>query len=139
MAKSLRKGQIGVEYMIIAGFVVFLILGVLGIAFFYSNQTTDVIRINQLTNFADKLIISGESVFYSGEPSKLTVTSYLPLGVQNISIFDKEILVRIRTNSGMAVMSFSSNVPVSGNISITEGVKVIEILAGSNEVVFREK
>jgi uncharacterized protein (UPF0333 family) len=127
-----KKGQISIEYLIVIGFVVFLVLGILGIAFFYSSGTNDKIRIDQITHYANKIISSSETVFYSGEPSKLTLTAYLPAGVNNVNVTGSEIIFTVSTGSGTARISFSSNVPLQGSLSNTEGVKRIEVLADQN-------
>lgn len=133
-----KKGQISTEYLIVVGFVVFLVLGILGVAFFYTSITSDQIKISQVSSFMNKIISSAESVFYAGEPSKLTVTGYLPVGVNRLDITSTEIIVGITTGSGVTTMSFSSNVPLTGNISYTEGVKRLEILAQQDEVSITE-
>ncbi|MEK6915050.1 MAG: hypothetical protein AABW89_00730 [Nanoarchaeota archaeon] len=133
-----KRGQISTEYLIVVGFVVFLVLGILGVAFFYTSITSDQIKISQVSSFMNKIISSAESVFYAGEPSKLTVTGYLPVGVNRLDITSTEIIVGITTSSGVSTMSFSSNVPLIGNISHTEGVKRLEILAQQDEVSITE-
>ncbi len=134
----LRRGQISTEYLIVIGFVVFLVLSILAVAFFYTSVTNDQIKVSQVSNFAQKIISSSESVFYAGEPSKLTLTGYIPAGVQSITIASEEIIVSISTSSGVTTMSFSSNVPLSGELSISEGVRRIEVLAQQNEVLIHE-
>ncbi len=133
-----KRGQISTEYLIVVGFVVFLVLGILGVAFFYTSITNDQIKVSQVSNFANKIISSAESVFYAGEPSKLTLTGYLPIGIKSFEILPNEIVVSISTSSGVTKMSFTSNVPLSGNISSTDGVKRIEVLAQQDEVLISE-
>ncbi len=133
-----KRGQISTEYLIVVGFVTFLVLGILGVAFFYTSVTNDQIKVSQVSNFANKIISSAESVFYAGEPSKLTLTGYLPIGITRFEILSGEIVVSITTSSGLTTMSFTSNVPLSGNISHIDGVKRIEVLAQQNEVLISE-
>lgn len=133
-----KRGQVSTEYLIVVGFVTFLVLGILGVAFFYTSITNDQIKVSQVSNFANKIISSSESVFYAGEPSKLTLNGYLPIGVNSFEIMQNEIVVSITTSSGITTMSFTSNVPLSGNISHTDGVKRIEVLAQQDEVLISE-
>ena len=81
-----KRAQIGVEYMIIVGFVTFAIMSVLVLAIFYSGQIKDSIKLNEVENFVAQLISSAESVFFAGEPSKTTVRLYLPEGVESLEI-----------------------------------------------------
>ena len=134
----MKRGQISTEYLIVIGFVTFLVLGILGVAFFYTSITNDQIRVSQVSNFANKIISSAESVFYAGEPSKLTLTGYLPIGITRFEIMGGEIVVSMSTSSGVSTMSFTSNVPLSGNISSIDGVKRVEVIAQQNEVLINE-
>lgn len=132
------RGQISTEYLIVFGFVVFIILGLLGTAFFYTSNTSNQIKIDQVSNFADKIISNSESVFYLGEPSKVTLKVYLPAGVSLINISSSDILFKVSTSSGVNIVSFSSRVPLNGSISFSEGFKRIEILAVEDHVQINE-
>jgi len=133
-----KRGQISTEYLIVVGFVVFLVMGILGVAFFYTSITNDQIKVSQVSNLANKIISSAESVFYAGEPSKLTITGYMPIGVSSFEIMPNEIVASISTSSGVSTISFTSNVPLLGNVSSSEGVKRIEVLAQQDEVAINE-
>lgn len=136
--KIKKRGQISTEYLIVVGFVTFLIMSVLGLSLFYSSQIKDKIKFNQLKNFANKVISSAEQVFYSGEPSKTTITAYLPNGVEGVAVLSTEIVFNITSSSGISITSFKSDVPLSGTISNSEGVKRISITAQSDRVVLQE-
>jgi len=136
MDKKEFKGQISMEYLIIVAFVIFLILGLLGFSYFYSTSVQDTLRINQMSTFANKLLSTAESVFYAGEPSKSTITAYLPKGVTNIQILEQRLVFTYSTASGESKTSFTSPVPISGEISFSEGVQVIQVVAVDNEVRF---
>jgi len=133
------KAQISIEYLIVVGFVTFVIIGVLGIAIIYSGSVKDKIKFNQLTSFANKLISSSESVFYRGEPSKATISAYLPEGVESIEIYPNDILIKIRTSSGKNRISFSSDVSLSGEITSSPGLKKIIITAQENNVLISQE
>lgn len=134
----MKKGQISVEYLIVIGFVVFLVISIVGIGYFYASGIRDRIRVNQVTTFASKLISSSESVFYAGEPSKLTITAYLPVGIRSIEVIENDLIISMTTNSGITTMAFTSNVPINGIISTEEGVKRVEVIATENEAYFSE-
>ena len=129
-----KKGQISVEYLIIVGFIVFIVLGFLGAAFFYSSQMKDTIRFHNVENFAAKIISSAEGVYYRGEPSRITITAYLPAGVNQIDVSGKEILFNVSSSSGPSRISYSSSVELEGVISPQEGVKRIQLIATTDRV-----
>ena len=135
----IKKGQISVEYLVVVGFVTFLVIGVLGVAVYYSAQLRDSIKFYQLENYAEKIVSGAESVFYSGEPSRVTITAYLPAGVQSVEIIEDQIVVSISTANGVAKSAYKSNVPISGDLSENEGVKRNQIIALDNGVSVNEE
>ena len=142
----MKRGQISVEYLIVVGFVIFVVIGMLGVAFYYVAGVQDELKASQLDNFANKIISSSESVFYAGEPSKVTINAYLPSGVSVILIDDDtNLFFEIEFSTGLNKISFSSNVPLNislppDDISLNEGLKKLEISAKSspNRVVIKE-
>ena len=133
-----KRGQISTEYLIVVGFITFLVISVLGAGLFYSSQISDRIKINQLTNFANKVISSSNSVFFAGEPSRVVINAYLPPGISDLEVLQNEIVFNVSTSSGITRISFSSKVPISGVISNSEGVKRIQIAALSDKIILSE-
>jgi hypothetical protein len=129
-----KKSQIGTEYLIIVGFVTFAIISVLAIAYIYSNQIKDKIKLNQVESFADQVVSSSESVFFSGEPSRTTVELYLPEGVNSIGLNSDSLIVNTSVSSGNNVRVFDSKVPLNGTISVSEGKKKLSLEATQSYV-----
>ncbi len=129
-----KRGQISTEYLIVVGFIVFFVIMILGLALFYSNQINSSMKSRQIEQFARKVISSSESVHYAGEPSKSTISAYLPQGVSGIQILEREIFVTFMTDTGENKVSYLSKVPLEGNLSAVSGVKKITIVALSDRV-----
>ena len=143
--KFKKRGQISTEYLVIVSFLTFVAIGVLGVAFFYTGEIRDAIKFNQIEQFSNKIISSAESVFFAGEPSKITLTAYLPESVDSIIILDNpnsadEIIFHVSSSSGTNVISYRSNVPLAGgSISTSRGLKKISIVASPlNNVAITE-
>ncbi len=130
-----QRAQVSFEYIVIMGFVTFIIIGILGVSFLYSNSIKDRIKMIQVNNFGNKVVSSAESVFYAGEPSKITIKGYLPEGVEEVDIQDDYIFISIQLSSGFTKISFSSEVPIQGSITNSPGVKNVEIEAQEDVVV----
>lgn len=124
-----RRGQASFEYLILMGFVTLVLAGILGIAFFYTSGIQDRVRINQVNNFASKVISAAEYIYSAGEPSKTTVLAYLPENVKNITIEENLILISIETSSGLSRIGFPSSVNITGEIPYTPGLKKLEVEA----------
>jgi len=127
-----KQSQISFEYLIIMGFITFVIILVLAIALFYSGGVKDRIKITQMTDCANKIISTAESVFYSGYPSIATISCYLPEGIQDIIIEGKELVFTLQTSTGKPTTSFASNVQLAGDIMATPGLKKIRLEANED-------
>jgi len=133
-----KKSQVSFEYLIILGFIMFIIIGILGVAFLYTGSINDQIKETQLSNCANKIISTAESVFYAGQPSKATITCYLPDNIKNISIEYDNLYVESYTSAGISIRGYQSNVPIAEGtpfIRPKQGIKRIEIVAEESRVV----
>jgi uncharacterized protein (UPF0333 family) len=130
-----RKAQISMEYLIILSFVTFVVITVLGIALIFNQSMNDRVKITQVNNFANKIVSSAESVYYKGEPSKITIIAYIPEGVSNINISNNDLYITTKTASGTDKSLFTSDVPIEGTIQASSGVKRIVIRAEGNKSI----
>jgi len=133
-----KRAQVSVEYLIIVGFVVAVLIGIISLAFFYSGTIKDRIKMTQINNFVNKIISTSESVFYAGEPSKATISVYLPEGVKEIEIIENSLVLTFQASSGLNKVSFSSQVPISGAIDSNSGLKKIQAVAEETQVVISQ-
>ena len=129
----------------ITGFVVFLVISILGIALLYTASVKDELKFNQLERFAFKVISNAERVFFEGEPYQVTITAFLPSGVQSIYIDETNneytLVFNLSSGSGESIIGFSSDVPImliGLNISTSEGLKRLEIKAIATEVTIEQ-
>ena len=118
-----KEGQVGIEYMIIVGFITFAVISILAFALFFSDDIKDRLKLNQVESFAINLINSAESVFFAGEPSKTTVKLYLPEGVEEIIITSDALIITTRISGGINKRAFDSKVPLNGTILPGKGIR----------------
>jgi len=130
-----KKSQASTEYLLVIGFITLAIIVLLGIALSYSGAIRDSIRLHQLKTFSDKVLSTSESVFYAGEPSKATIDVFLPDGVKSIEIMENSLFFTVQTDTGLMKSAFSSKVPIIGSITISQGIKKVQILAQENSVL----
>ncbi len=131
----LNRGQIGTEYLIVVGFVLFIIMTTLGIAFFYTTSIQDSIKINQMEKAAKKIVDSAETTFYNGNGALSTTEVYFPEGLLNAEVFPKEIAFTLSTQSGININSYPSAVPLSGSLQPTpSGIRKVRFIANTTSV-----
>ncbi len=133
-----KRGQLSTEYLILVGFISFLVISILGFSLFYTSSVQDSLRFSNIAQFSNKVLTSAESVFYAGEPSRTPITAYLPSGVTSLDVLDNELVFYLETSSGPAVVSYRSNVPLQGSISHREGVKRLTLEAKQTFVLISE-
>lgn len=124
-----NKGQVSMEFMIVVGFVTFIVLTMLVISQFYQNEVASNVEKNQVDNLARKIIESSESVYYLGAPSKTTIVANMPSNIDSVDVFDNEIVFKVKVPGGVSDISYTSNVNLSGSLSSSPGVKRISIEA----------
>ncbi len=136
------KAQSSMELLILMGFLTFVIVGILGIGYFYSNTINDRIKSSQVNNFAIKIISTSEAVFYSGEPSKSTISAHLPENVQDIEIINNTIVITYSLASGQNKAAFPSDVPIqedlSSQLTTTSGIKNIVVVANQTHAIISQ-
>ena len=129
-----KRAQISFEYLIIVGFVTLIVSAILAISILYTSGLQDGIKMNQMGDFANKIISTSEYIFYAGAPSKATITVYLPKDVKAIEISENSLIISIQTSSGLNKIGFPSKVNISGVITTSQGLKEIEIIALDDSV-----
>lgn len=144
-----KRGQISIEYLMIIGFITFVVLAVLGLAFLYTTQINDSLKVNQVESFANQLISSAESIYFAGAPSLTTINLHLPDGVSEVSVHDDTLgsgsflVIKVMTASGENVMGFKSRVklqfvnpnPVLIPGETSSGIKRLRLEATSDQVI----
>jgi len=136
----MKKSQISFEYVIIMGFVVLSIMGILAVAFYYSDSVKDQVKTSQIDSCINKIVSTSESIFYAGKPSKATIQCYLPDNVVSIQISAKELYVSYQSSNSVAQQSYTSNVPLTLKTfgppgpPIGSGLKTIVVTAGDTAV-----
>jgi len=134
MEKRGKKAQVSFEYIVIMGFVTIVIIMILGISLIYSSGIKDRIKMIQVNNFGNKIVSSAESVFYSGEPSKITIKTYLPENIETIVISNNNIIISLYLSTGFTKIAFQSEVPIEGIITPSYGLKNVEISSDENKI-----
>ena len=133
------KAQFSIEYLIMMGFTLLLIIPTIII---FANESTNIksdIALSQINKVALKLSEKAEEVYYQGAPSRTTIRTNLPSGIENISISGKDI-VFIYSGYGNSTITVieTAQVNVTGNISIRQGVHNILIKSEGDYVSITE-
>ncbi len=121
------KAQVAMEYLIIIGFVAIVTIPLIIIFETNSKDTTDEISSAQVYQISKRIADGAETVYYLGEPSRLTIKAYLPDKISQISIGSHEISFKMRRGSIEDDIVVYTPINISGNLSKTQGVHYISI------------
>lgn len=122
-----RNAQVSVEYVIIVGFILVIMIPLILIFYEHTSSTNDQVITSQVDKIAKKVVDNAESIYYLGEPSKTRIKVYMPTNVEDIIIYEKEIVFKVKTRSGITDISQLSSVNINGSISATKGIHYISI------------
>lgn len=117
-----RNAQVAIEYMIILGFILALMIPLI---LLFTSQKADTalqVRSAQLRAVGEKIVDQAESVYYLGEPSKVRFKINLPQQVDGVTITNKALIFQLNTEFGTSDIVIPSTVNMTGMIPITSGV-----------------
>ena len=83
------------EYMLIVGFSLLLIMPVLVIYGTEKQSISNQVSYSQAKQIATKIADSAETVYYLGKPSRTTIRVYMPYNIQDITFNNYEVVVTL--------------------------------------------
>ena len=132
MAK--KSGQIAIEYMIMVGFVLAIILPLIILFYTESDNISVQVRSQQLRSIGERIVDKAESVYYLGEPTRITIKIRMPGGVQNVTLVNRALIFRIQSKLGQNDIVVPSDVNLTGYMPTSSGIKYISIESKGNYV-----
>lgn len=110
------KAQVAVEYLIIMGVALMILLPLS----LYLNQTLmgyrDDTKISKAQNTVKKLGQNADWVHSQGPPAKVTVEVYVPEDVAEVSLNNNMILYRVRTSAGISDVFYNTVPALNGTL-----------------------
>ncbi len=125
-AKSSRA-QVAMEYLIIIGFVAIITLPLVIIFQTHSRETTEEITSTQVYQISKRIADGAETVYYLGEPSKITLKVYFPENINSVSVGNNEIVFVLKKGAKEDEIVVYTPINATGNISTHQGVHYITI------------
>jgi len=123
------------EYMLIVGFSLLVIIPLIIIFFINSGEITERMGYNQVNQIALKIVEASESVYYLGEPSQTMITTNFPSMVSSIALSGKSVVFTVETSAGMSDIVQVSKVNLTGSLSPEEGIHYIRIQATEDSII----
>jgi uncharacterized protein (UPF0333 family) len=115
------RGQSAFEYLIIVSLVITFLIPVWAYVLSTQQSTTDELSLTYADNAVKKIADTASLVYSQGPPAKVTVRLYIPGGVENITVINNTITLRLRTSSGFNDVTDIS----TARLNLTEGMESI--------------
>jgi len=128
------KLQAAVEYIIILGIVLAFLIPIWIYVSTFHHQIHDQLSMSYAENAAEQITSTADLVSSQGYPARLDISVYIPDNVENISIINTMIRIRVRTSSGFSDVFASSRSELNGTIQSDEGLHQLKIEAMENHV-----
>lgn len=123
------KSQISMEYMLIIGFATLMTIPLLIIYYTSYSDSSDSVAASQALQIARKIADASESVYYLGKPSQTILKLNFPDKIYSTNLSNREVVFKVKTQSGIADIAQVSSVNLSGSLPTTQGMHIITVKA----------
>ncbi len=118
------KAQSALEYLMVVALTLMIIVPTTYLFYSYSKQSTDQLIYPQINGIGREIISTAESVYYSGEHSRIVMDINMPEKVNDVYILDeRELVFEIEGESGNNEMVFFSDVNITSDSDSCTTVK----------------
>ena len=112
----MKKSQYAVEYLLIVGIGLLILIPSIAIFYNYSIEQTEEAISSRVNSIGRAIVNNAETVYYMGAPSRRTIEQEFPDKIHNISIKRDHDYYEIRFLVGdkRNLFAFPSNIPITG-------------------------
>ena len=122
MNRDLAKAQFAMEYLLVVGFSLLLIVPVSAMLYTeYQDQKTQMYQ-EHLLELARELTFQAQTLHYQGAPARTTVEAYFPPTIETATITDDYI--EFKLSGSPNIVYAESAVRLVGNIRTGQGTHV---------------
>jgi uncharacterized protein (UPF0333 family) len=139
-----KKAQISVEYLLIIGMAMAILIPGTIMFYNYSKDSNDQLVSNQINRIGKNIIHNSEDMYVIGKDSWTTIDVNMPESATGAYIIENELIIMYSTRRGITESVFFSDVPIvglySGNISESfhSGAMKIKIESKGDHIVIGE-
>ena len=123
---SQKRAQVSMEYLIIIGFVIIMLVPAIYIYIRYSSSSSDTLSSSKASQIANEIVKAANEVYYLGEDNQKNIEVSFPSNIEAIEFANKEIVFKTKDSKGniQEIVEVAS-VPLSGILTNVQGKKSI--------------
>ena len=116
------------EYLIIVGFVIVMLVPATFIYLRYSGSSSDTLSSAKATQIADQIAKAADEVYYLGKDNQKSIDVSFPPNIDLIQFDNKEIVFKVKDSKGNTNdITEVASVPLSGLLPNIQGKKTLVI------------
>ena len=120
-----KRGQFAVEHIMVVGIGLLVIIPVIYMFYSYSSSQADQAMIAQVQKIGHEIVDNAETIYYMGEPAKVTIKEAFPDKINSIKVLGDgthyELVFKVGDTG--SENSFVSDVPIQGPFYEEIGVR----------------
>jgi hypothetical protein len=115
------KAQSALEYLMVVAITLMVIVPATFLFYGYSKESTEQIIYPRIGDIGRSIIDNAETVYYSGEHSKIVMNLDMPAKVNDIYIlYNRELVFEVEGEAGVSELVFFSDVNITSDSCIVE-------------------
>lgn len=127
------RGQIAMEYLLVAGFAFVLLVPIIIIAYTQSAQFSTDVTAAQVQKVGSTIVDNVNAAYYAGPPTKRTLRLYFPEKITSITIANSSIIFEVQGTPRYNYVAFAA-ANMTGTLRPYAGLHTITITADDPNV-----
>lgn len=128
----MRGGQVSIEYLMVMGFALLIVVPLFLIYYEQANRLGDETTGASIQRAAVQVAETADTVYYLGAPSRRTLTVDLPENIQGVALSGRSIVFTVSSSHGAYEQVAWSAANLTGSFSSVAGPHVLVIEALDN-------
>ena len=134
-----RRAQVSMEYLLVFGFALLLILPLIGIYVSQQDNVQTDVSVAQTERIVREIVSSAEEVYFMGEGAQKTVEITFPPRITALVIEEDYIEFTLRGRSGSVSLFQASRANLTGELDYDEGLHVLVFKNNGEQVEISKK
>ncbi|RLG22031.1 hypothetical protein DRN74_01305 [Candidatus Micrarchaeota archaeon] len=125
----MKSAQSSIEYLIMFAFILAVIVPIWVYANNNINTTNERLQKSYAENAVQRLAAAADMVYVQGHPARMTIRIRIPEAVENASIKQHEISIRVSSRGGPSDIYYTTVAPLNGSLPSSPGFYFITLRA----------
>lgn len=134
----MKKGQVSMEYLLVLGFLLLLLIPLLVLYNSTQKDTQDQLVEAQARKVGNLIRDAAERVYFAGEPAQETLQLQFPRNIKNITFTNASMYFTLAGGANQYDLLIPSLAPLNGTLLVNEGVHIVVVRAQGGVVQVSE-